>query len=110
MAKSRYQRNVEDRNMVIIHDPSLGITNNRDGEEGADGDADDVAEERCEEVSGHRVVLYSLCEVVVHLYTPPSPKYGKQYPRPHQHDEATSQNELVVGSGAQRDPSFCFWN
>lgn len=47
--------------MVIIHDPSLGITDNGDGEEVADGDANNVAEERCEEVSGRWVVYYSLC-------------------------------------------------
>jgi len=73
--------------MVITRDPFPGKTNGRLGKEDAYDDADDVAEERYEEVSDLRVVNYTLCDVVVHLYTPPSPHYGEKYPRPQQHGD-----------------------
>ena len=77
--------------MVIIRDPFLGKTNGHLGKEDADDDADDVGDERYEEVSGLRVVNYTLCDVVVQLYTPPSPHYSEKYPRPQQHSENANQ-------------------
>jgi hypothetical protein len=92
--------------VVIIRDPFPRKTNNRDGKEAADDHADDVAKECYEETSALGVVSYSFCDVIGHLYTPPSPNCGEEYPRPHQHDEDASQQEHIVGSGAKRVSSF----
>ena len=86
--------------MVIIRSPFLGQTDGGLRKEDADDYADNVAEERCEEVSALRVVNYSLCDKVVHLYTLQCPNYGKEYPRPRQHDEDANQKKLVGGGGA----------
>ena len=69
--KSRYQRNVEYREMVIIHRPFPGETNDRSGKEDADDDADDVGEKRYEEACPLRMLFYNLCKVLTHRYPIP---------------------------------------
>lgn len=86
--------------MVVILDPFLGKTNNRDGKEDADDYADDVTEECYGEASALGMISYSLGDVALHLYTIQSPCCGEKYPRPHQHDEDASQQEHV-GTGAK---------
>ena len=84
--------------MIIICGPSLGKTRNCSGKHDADNDADDVAEKRYQETNPLGVVFYNPCDVVTHLCTTPSPNYGKEYPRPHQHNEDASQEVHIIGS------------
>ena len=86
--------------MVIICGPFLGKTKNRSGKDGADDNADDVAEERYEEANLLWMVFYNHCDMVTHLYTTQSPNRGEEHPWPHQHDEDASRGAHVVGSGA----------
>jgi len=96
--------------MIVIRGPFLGKTNNRGGKYDADNDADDVAEERYEEVSQLGMVFYKICDLVVHMYATPSPNYGEEYPRPQQHNKGASQKAHVLGSGAYNCYSSRIWN
>ena len=107
--KSRYQWNVEDRDMVSVCGPFLGETNNHGGKYDADDDADDIADEGYEEASGLRVGFYNLGDMAIHLYTIQSPSFGEEYPRPQQHDEDDNQQTYVVGSGAKGCYSSRIW-
>ena len=73
--------------MVIIGGPFLGKTNNCSGKDGANDDANNVAKEGYEEASPLRIIFYNHCDIVMNLYTTPSPNCGEEYPRPQQHDE-----------------------
>ena len=82
----------------------------RGGKEDADDNADDVAEVCYEETSSLGEVSYNLGDLVTNLDTAQTPKYGKEYPRPQQHDADPSQQVHVVGSGAKGGYYFRIWN
>ena len=99
--KRRYQRNIKDRDMVVICRPLPGRTNHRRRKEDANDDANDIGEERYEEVSPLGVFCYNPCDVVAHLYTALPRNCDEKYPRPQQNDEDATKQAYVVDSGTK---------